>query len=93
MPATEASFKQRGLPASLSWFVISFEIVIAAPFILGVGAATVCDQPVCPMGFAPVIEIFLGAGAFRLPVPDGCSFRVYIPINDQPIDPLAPETG
>jgi uncharacterized membrane protein YphA (DoxX/SURF4 family) len=37
MTATEAFFKQQGLPASLSWFVISFEVVIAAGLILGVG--------------------------------------------------------
>ena len=42
MPATEAFFKQHGLPASLAWFVIRFEIVIAAGLILGVGVPLLC---------------------------------------------------
>jgi uncharacterized membrane protein YphA (DoxX/SURF4 family) len=94
MPATEAFFKQQGLPASLAWFVISFELVIAAGLILGVGVPLLCvtslpillasmwiyrrngfyfagggiELPVL-WAFAQVIQTFLGAGAFRLPLP------------------------
>jgi hypothetical protein len=52
MPATEAFFKQQGLPASLAWFVISFEVVIAAGLILGV-ACRYFVWPVCPSFLRP----------------------------------------
>ena len=94
MPATEAFFKQQGLPASLAWFVITFELVIAAGLILGVAVPLLCatslpillaamwiyrkngfyfvgggiELPVL-WAFAQVTQIFLGAGAFRLPLP------------------------
>jgi uncharacterized membrane protein YphA (DoxX/SURF4 family) len=42
MPATEAFFKQQGLPVSLAWFVIRFEVVIAAGLILGIGVPLLC---------------------------------------------------
>jgi hypothetical protein len=42
MPATEAFFKQHGLPVSLAWSVIRFGVVIAAGLILGVGVALLC---------------------------------------------------
>jgi uncharacterized membrane protein YphA (DoxX/SURF4 family) len=42
MPATEAFFKQHGLPVSLAWFVIRFEVVIAAGLILGIGVPLLC---------------------------------------------------
>ena len=94
MPATEAFFKQQGLPVSLAWFVVSFEVVIAAGLILGVGVPLLCatSMPILlasmwiyrkngfyfagggielPVfwAFAQVTQTFLGAGAFRLPLP------------------------
>jgi uncharacterized membrane protein YphA (DoxX/SURF4 family) len=42
MPATEAFFRQQGLPAWLAWFVISFELVIAACLILGIFVSFIC---------------------------------------------------
>jgi uncharacterized membrane protein YphA (DoxX/SURF4 family) len=94
MPATEAFFKQQGLPPSLAWFVIRFEVAIAAGLILGVGVPLLClaSLPILlasmwiyrKNGFyfasggielpvlwasAQVTQVFLGAGAFRLPLP------------------------
>jgi uncharacterized membrane protein YphA (DoxX/SURF4 family) len=94
MPATEMFFEQNGLPPQLAWFVIRFEVVIAAGLILGVGVPALCltSLPILIMsmwiyrqkGFyfvgggieLPVLwacaqsaQIFLGAGAFRVPLP------------------------
>lgn len=95
MPAAEAFFRQQSLPVSLAWFVIGFEVVIAAGLILGVGVPLLCltslpillasmwiyrkngfyfagggiELPVMWAG-AQIAQIFLGAGAFRLPLPD-----------------------
>jgi uncharacterized membrane protein YphA (DoxX/SURF4 family) len=42
MAATEAFFMQHELPAQLAWFVVSFEIVVAACLILGLFVPAVC---------------------------------------------------
>jgi uncharacterized membrane protein YphA (DoxX/SURF4 family) len=95
MPATEAFFKEQGLPVWLAWFDIRFEVVIAAGLILGVYVPLLCliSLPILlasmwiyrKNGFyfsgggielpvlwacAQVAQVFLGAGAFRLPLPE-----------------------
>jgi uncharacterized membrane protein YphA (DoxX/SURF4 family) len=42
MPATEAFFLQRGLPAWLAWFDIDLEVVIAICLILGIYVSFLC---------------------------------------------------
>jgi uncharacterized membrane protein YphA (DoxX/SURF4 family) len=94
MPATEAFFKQQGLPTWLAWFVLRFEVVIASGLILGIGVPLLCliSLPILlasmwiyrKNGFyfvgggiefpalwagAQITQAFLGAGAFRTPLP------------------------
>jgi uncharacterized membrane protein YphA (DoxX/SURF4 family) len=94
MPATEAFFKQQGLPVWLAWLDIRFEVVTAAGLILGIYVPMVCliSLPILfasmwiyrKNGFyfsdggielpvlwacAQVAQVFLGPGAFRLPLP------------------------
>ena len=42
MAATQAFFLQQGLPAWLTWFVISFEVVVSVCLVLGVYMPLVC---------------------------------------------------
>jgi putative oxidoreductase len=42
MAATQAFFQQHGLPPWLAWFVIGFELVVAACLILGIYVRLVC---------------------------------------------------
>jgi putative oxidoreductase len=42
MSATQAFFLQQGLPAWLAWFVVSFEIVLAAGLVLGTYVPLLC---------------------------------------------------
>jgi uncharacterized membrane protein YphA (DoxX/SURF4 family) len=42
MAATEAFFLQQGLPAWFAWFVISFEVVVAACLALGILVPLLC---------------------------------------------------
>jgi putative oxidoreductase len=42
MPAAEAFFLQQGLPAWLAWFVVSFEVVLAAGLVLGIYVLLLC---------------------------------------------------
>ncbi len=94
MPATEAFFKEQGLPAWLAWFDIRFEVVIAVGLVLGIYVPLLCliSLPILfasmwiyrKNGFyfsaggielpvlwacAQIAQVFLGAGAFRLPLP------------------------
>jgi putative oxidoreductase len=42
MAATRAFFLQHGLPPWLAWFVISFEVVVAACLVLGIYVRLIC---------------------------------------------------
>jgi putative oxidoreductase len=42
MAATQAFFLQHGLPASLAWLVVSFEVVIATCLVLGIYVSLLC---------------------------------------------------
>jgi uncharacterized membrane protein YphA (DoxX/SURF4 family) len=72
MPATEAFFKQQGLPVSLAWFVVSFEVVIAAGLILGVGVPLLCatSMPIllASMWIYRKNGFYFAGGGIELPV-------------------------
>jgi putative oxidoreductase len=42
MAATQAFFFQKGFPAWLAWFVVSFEVVVAVCLVLGIHVSLIC---------------------------------------------------
>jgi hypothetical protein len=77
MPATEAFFKEQGLPAWLAWFDIRFEVVIAAGLILGIYVPLLCLTSL-PILFASMWiyrknGFYFSGGGIELPVLWACA--------------------
>jgi uncharacterized membrane protein YphA (DoxX/SURF4 family) len=94
MAATQAFFLQQGLPAWLAWFVVSFELVIAACLVLGIYIPLVCLVSL-PILFASMWiyrknGFYFSSGGIELPALWACaqivqallgagSFRISVP--------------
>jgi uncharacterized membrane protein YphA (DoxX/SURF4 family) len=62
MAATQAFFLQQGLPPWLAWFVVTFEVVVAACLVLGIYVPLICLISL-PILFASM-WIYRGNGFF-----------------------------
>jgi uncharacterized membrane protein YphA (DoxX/SURF4 family) len=77
MAATRVFFLQQGLPAGLVWFVISFELVIAACLVLGIYVPLVCLVSL-PILFASMWiyrknGFYFSSGGIELPILWACA--------------------
>ncbi len=77
MPATQAFFSQQGLPTWLAWFVVSFEIVLAASLVLGTYVSLSCLVSL-PILFASMWiyrrnGFYFSSGGIELPLLWACA--------------------
>jgi uncharacterized membrane protein YphA (DoxX/SURF4 family) len=77
MAATQMFFLQHGLPASLAWFVVSFEIVVASCLLLGIYVPLLClvSLPILlvSMWIYRANGFYFSSGGIELPIFWACA--------------------
>src|SRR5262249_15943907 len=77
MAATQVFFLQQGLPTWLAWFVISFEVVVAACLVLGIYLPLLClvCLPIlfASMGIYRRNGFYFSSGGIELPLLWACA--------------------